>query len=284
MLPKEFQDVIQNKLDVAISTIESVHGGDINQASKITTKSDQIFFVKWNKSAPDTMFEAEAKGLTLLNQADTNLRIPSVRYQHSSLLVLDWIEQGGGKQDSARQFGIELAKLHKTSSDTFGLDHDNFIGRLPQSNTQHANWADFFAIERIEPQVKMGIESGKLTRSILKDVEGMYSKFGAIFPREKPALVHGDLWSGNYMFTKDVNTSLYDPAVYYGHREMDLAMTRLFGGFSANFYEGYNSQFPLEGGFDSRVNVYNLYPILVHANLFGGSYCRQAENIIKRYA
>lgn len=284
MLPNTIQQEIQEELQVEIQDTQSIHGGDINEAAKIQLPSGKDLFVKWNDSAPDSMFEVEAQGLQLLASAKTDLQIPSVLLQTDRFLVLSWIEEGGGQQHSASDFGQELAKLHKQSADQFGLDHDNYIGRLSQSNTQHTNWADFFALERIEPQVKMGIESGKLTRSILKEVEGLYKKLGAIFPKEQPSLVHGDLWSGNYMFTKSGKASIYDPAVYFGHREMDIAMTRLFGGFSANFYEGYNAVFPLEGGFDSRVTICNLYPILVHANLFGGSYCRQAENIIKRYA
>jgi fructosamine-3-kinase len=284
MLPKDIQNRIQSELDSEIQSSTSIHGGDINQAEKITLDSGNTLFVKWNEDAPDSMFEVEAKGLNLLKSADSGLKIPSPLLIADTFLVLDWMEEGGGKNNSAFEFGQQLAQLHKTSSDQFGLNHDNFIGRLPQSNTKHSNWFDFFALERIEPQVRMGIESGKLTRSLLKDVEGLYKKLGSIFPTEEPSLLHGDLWSGNYMFTKSGGTSIYDPAVYFGHREMDLAMTRLFGGFSANFYDGYKEEFPLSGGFDSRVNIYNLYPILVHANLFGGSYCRQAENIINRYA
>ncbi|MEQ8524081.1 fructosamine kinase family protein [Gracilimonas sp.] len=284
MLSEAIQEQIRQELNVEIQSLQSVHGGDINQAAKILLDDGKELFVKWNSSAPENMFEAEAKGLQLLNSADTDLQIPSPVLIKEDFLVLDWIEEGGGKQHSARDFGKELAKLHKQTANHFGLDHNNYIGKLSQSNSRHSNWADFFALERIEPQVRMGIESGKLTRTILKSVEGLYKKLGSVFPAEKPALLHGDLWSGNYMFTKNGNASIYDPAVYYGHREMDLAMTRLFGGFSANFYDGYNEEFPLEGGFDSRVNICNLYPILVHANLFGGSYCRQAENIINRYA
>ena len=283
MLPDHIKDTIQKELNGEITSSNNVHGGDINQAAKVSLDSGDTFFVKWNNSAPDNMFETEAKGLQQLAEANTELIIPEVHLQKDDFLVLGWVEEGGGKDNSAFNFGVELAKQHKSTSDRFGLDHDNFIGRLKQSNTPHSNWADFFAIERIEPQIKMGIESGKLARTLFKDVEGFYKKLGAIFPNE-PSLIHGDLWSGNYMFTRTGKASIYDPAVYYGHREMDLAMTRLFGGFSANFYEGYNSEFPLAGGFDSRVSICNLYPILVHANLFGGSYCRQAENIIKRYA
>ena len=284
MISESILKTLQTELNTEVLKKETVHGGDINQSAKITLDDERVLFVKWNESAPQDMFEAEAKGLELLRSAHSDLTIPAPLLVNTDFLVLEWIEEGGGGQHSAHDFGIELAKIHKKSAKAFGLEHDNYIGRLEQSNTKHSNWADFFAIERIEPQVRMGIESGKLTRSVLKNAEGLYKKLGSIFPTEEPALLHGDLWSGNYMFTKTGHASIYDPAVYFGHREMDLAMTRLFGGFSANFYEGYNEEFPLAGGFESRVNICNLYPILVHANLFGGSYCRQAENIINRYA
>jgi fructosamine-3-kinase len=284
MIPDFITDRIQSELNSEILSQKSIHGGDINQAGRVELASGKTVFVKWNDSAPENMFQAEARGMKLLRSAESGLEIPAPLFVSERFLVLEWVEEGGGKNNSAFEFGKKLAQLHKTSSKNFGLDHDNYIGKLPQSNTIHTNWVDFFAIERIEPQVRMGVESGKLTRSVLRNAESFYKKLGSIFPTEKPALVHGDLWSGNYMFTPSGGASIYDPAVYFGHREMDLAMTRLFGGFSANFYDGYNEEFPLSDGFDSRVTVYNLYPLLVHANLFGGSYCRQAENIIDRYA
>lgn len=284
MLPVFIQDKIKDNLNLEISSHKSVYGGDINKSAQVILENNRKLFVKWNHSAPDSMFETEAKGLKLLKSAGTDLMIPEAVLQEEEFLVLEWIEEGGGKHHSAHGFGRELAKLHKTTQNQFGLDHDNFIGRLPQSNSPHSNWPDFFAIERIEPQIKMGVESGKLNRTVLNDVQKLYKKLGSLFPPEEPALIHGDLWSGNYMFTKNGNASIYDPAVYFGHREMELSMTRLFGGFSANFYEGYNELFPLDDGFDKRVSLCNLYPILVHANLFGGSYCRQAENIINQYA
>ena len=271
MLPEALKSSIQEQLDLSIRKTIPVHGGDINRAARIELESGKSVFVKWNASAPNQMFATEAKGLQLLGSTE-------------SFLVLEWVPEDEGNDDTSFEFGRQLARLHRNSSDSFGLDHDNFIGRLRQRNNQHSNWPDFFAIERIEPQVKMGIESGKLTRSVLRNAERMYRRFGSVFPNEQPALLHGDLWSGNYMFTQAGKTSIYDPAVYFGHREMDLAMTRLFGGFSANFYEGYQAEYPLEAGFKNRTDLYNLYPILVHANLFGGSYCRQAENIINRYA
>lgn len=284
MLPKPIQNSIEAQLDDGIVSEEAVHGGDINQAQKLTFDSGNTAFLKWNEDAPEKMFETEENGLKLLRSADTKLMIPKSLAISENYLLLEWIEEGGGKPNSSNEFGTELARLHKKSNSFFGLDHDNYIGRLNQSNNKHSNWPDFFALERIEPQIKLGVESGKLTRSVLREAEQLYKKLGSIFPHEKPALLHGDLWSGNFMFTRSGQASIYDPAVYFGHREMDIAMTRLFGGFSADFYKGYNEQFPLEPGFEERVTLCNLYPILVHANLFGGSYCRQAENIIKNYA
>lgn len=284
MLPESIHNSIEAHLDDTIVSGQSVAGGDINQAQKLTLGSGRTAFLKWNETAPEGMFDTEAQGLEMLQTADTNLFIPRVLALSDNYLLLEWVDEGNGDENASFEFGIQLARLHQKSQPTFGLGHDNYIGKLRQSNTKHSNWPDFFALERIEPQIKLGIETNKLTRSILFKVEQLYKKLGALFPQEQPALLHGDLWSGNYMFTKLGRTSIYDPAVYYGHREMDIAMTRLFGGFSENFYEGYNSEFPLEDGIESRVNLCNLYPVLVHANLFGGSYCRQAEHIINHYA
>jgi len=281
--PESIRSEIENELNVSIREITPVYGGDINNAAKITFQNDTQFFIKWNMKSPPNMFESEAKGLKLLSSENTHLVIPEVHLAHPHFLILDWIEEVNGNPD-AFAFGKELAKLHKKTDDRFGLSFDNYIGRLPQPNNRHSNWFDFFAIERIEPQIKMGVESGKLARTVLRQVEGLYKNLGRIFPVEKPALLHGDLWSGNYMFTKNDKSSIYDPAVYYGHREMDIAMTQLFGGFPPDFYHGYEDEFPLEPGFETRKPLYNLYPILVHANLFGGTYCRQAEEIIGRFA
>lgn len=284
MIPESILSDLQTKLNVGELKATRVHGGDINEAARIQSPNGDLFFLKWNTSAPSDMFAKEARGLEVLNKASSGLVVPGVIEVNKKYLLLEYIPEGGGQAHSALESGKALAKLHRNTHTSFGLDHNNYIGRLPQSNTQHSNWADFYALERIEPQIKAGIESNKLDRSILGKVEGLYKKLGSIFPSEVPALVHGDLWSGNFMFTKSGKGSIYDPAVYFGHREMDVAMTRLFGGFSANFYKGYNQEYPLEGGFDNRVAICNLYPLLVHANLFGGSYCHQAENIIKRYA
>ncbi len=283
MIPDSVIQSVEDTLDEGVSSQQPVHGGDINQAARITSESGDEYFLKWNSEAPEQLFSAEAKGLQLLHEAETGLHIPSVINYDTDYLLMEWIAEGGGKPGSAADFGKQLARLHQHTSPYFGLDHDNYIGRLPQSNSMQSEWADFYIEERIEPQIQRGVKSGKVSRELLHNLTGLYDTVSELFPEEPPALLHGDLWSGNYMFTADGGASIYDPAVYFGHREMDLAMTRLFGGFSADFYQGYESEYPLAPGFEERVSLCNLYPILVHANLFGGSYSRQAEAIFLSY-
>ncbi|MFN1834862.1 fructosamine kinase family protein [Balneola sp. MJW-20] len=283
MIPDSIRNSIESKLGHTLISAEPVSGGDINKASRVQFDNGNICFLKWNQDTPADMFEAEAHGLQLLRHSDCGLVIPEVLHTGPDHLLLNWITEGNAVQNSAAEMGRALARLHRNSSDRFGLERDNYIGRLTQSNRQYSNWFDFFAIERIEKQVQMGVESGKLRRPLLRKVQKLYPRLGHLFPAESPALLHGDLWSGNYMFTKDGTASIYDPATYYGHREMDLAMSRLFGGFPEAFYEGYNDAFPQEPGFEDRLHLYNLYPILVHANLFGSAYAERAESIIDRY-
>ena len=283
MIPERIKSEIESTLNEEIISAKNQSGGDINNASIIKLSSGKSFFLKWNGSAPEGMFKTEAKGLELLSDTDAELIIPEVILMGKDFLLLSLIESGKENPDSSFQFGVELAKLHKHSSDYFGLDHDNFIGKLPQRNDKHLNWADFFISERIEPQIKLGMQSGKFGSGIHSKIDSLHRSATNLFPEEPPALLHGDLWNGNYMFSKTGVASIYDPGVYYGHREMDLAMTRLFGGFSSDFYEGYNSEYPLAGGFEDRIELCNLYPVLVHANLFGGGYVSQAAGILDRY-
>ncbi len=281
MIPESIKATIQSQLDVTIAVEKPVSGGDINQAAKIETDSRDRFFLKWNTSAPEDMFESEAKGLELLDSALTDIIIPEVFLIGDDFLLMEFIEESNS--GSSFDFGVQLAKLHKKNNELFGLDHSNYIGRLSQQNKYHADWLEFFIRERLEPQVKMAIESGKLSKNLASVLDRVTNYTYVVFPDEPPALLHGDLWAGNYMFNQDEKACIYDPAVYFGHREMDLAMTQLFGGFDADFYRGYNEEYPLEKGFEERSKLCNLYPVLVHANLFGGHYLSQAESLLKRF-
>jgi len=232
------------------------------------------------------MFEKEANGLKLL-QAINTFTIPEViavgETEKETFLILEWIESTSPETNFWQHFGKQLAQLYQNTHAMFGLDHDNYMGSLHQNNHQHANWIDFFVIERLQPQIKLAMNHGQMYASDLSKFENLFKRLSEIFPEESPALLHGDLWSGNYMVGNHGEPVIMDPAVYYGHREMDIAMTRLFGGFNPKMYETYQAHYPLEKGWEDRIDICNLYPLLIHVNLFGGSYARQVQQIIRLF-
>ncbi|MFZ1687503.1 MAG: fructosamine kinase family protein, partial [Flavobacteriales bacterium] len=184
-----------------------------------------------------------------------------------------------------------LARLHGHTNSTFGLDpastagrRDNYIGSLKQVNTGQVTWGEFFIHCRLEPQVKMAIDHQRIGMGDVLRFERLYGKLPSLFPIEPPALLHGDLWSGNFLCDAHHQPVLIDPAVYYGHREMDIAMTKLFGGFEPAFYSAYSDAWAMEIGWEERADLCNLYPLLVHVNLFGGSYAGQVAAILLRFA
>ena len=273
------------KNPVLVDSIQSVAGGCISQCYKVQTNKD-AFFLKINDSADHALLlEAEMKGLQLLSKAVTGITpaiIGSESLHNYSLLMLEWLEPGKPDALSWLRLAKELARLHLHTQSTFGLDHANFIGSLPQDNSPQHDWIDFFILRRLEPQLKRAIDDKKLPVEMNRSFEKLFARLEAFFPAEKPALLHGDLWSGNILTGSDAVFRLIDPAVYYGHREMDLAMTKLFGGFDTGYYDGYHEYFPLEAGWEDRIPVQQLYPLLVHINLFGGSYAAAVSRIINR--
>lgn len=288
MIPESIRSVVENQYNLEIKSEQSVSGGSINRAHKLQTNQGDLF-LKWNQSAPEDFFEVEAKGLELLASADTNLRVPNViaSYKPDSntpgFLLMEYISDGSGNSSDSFTFGTELAKLHNTKGDYFGLSYENYIGSLPQKNGQYEDWATFFIERRINPQLKMAIDSGKFSQSILSYWKRLSYQLADLLPPTKPSLIHGDLWGGNYLFDENGSAVVIDPAVYYGHPEMDLAFSKMFGGFSGSFYEGYKSVHSLPAGFSERVPIYNMYPLLVHVNLFGGHYTSQFEQFIRKY-
>jgi len=288
MLPDSLRSEIADKLDYKISSVSRVSGGSINEAAKLDIEEVGPAFLKWNRTADPDMFEKEVSGLNLLRDAETGLRVPEVLLQgtvdgSTGYLLLEYIEDGRPGNRSAQDFGEQLASLHDHRGESFGLDEDNYIGRLPQSNNRHSDWINFFIDERMEPQLQMAMKSGKFGSAITGAFNNMYRKLDEIFPKDRPSLLHGDLWGGNFFYDTEGTAVIYDPAVYYGHREIELAFTHLFGGFPSAFYEAYNKALPLEPGFKQRKDIYNLYPLLVHTNLFGGSYARQVEGIVTQF-
>lgn len=269
--------------DVGITTIhyERVSGGDINDAFCLHENSKKYFLKVNSVSAFPTMFEKEARGLHELQITDCKLQIPKV-LKHGitgdqQYLLLEWVELGVPGKDFWENFGISLGQMHKKTQTYFGFEEDNFIGSLRQSNKKYDSWTEFYAKERILPLThKLGFDR--------KLVETFCNKLENLFPKETPSLLHGDLWSGNFMCTANGNVCIYDPAVYYGLREMDIGMTKLFGGFDKRFYDAYNSVYPLEIGWEDRIPLTQLYPLLVHATLFEGGYIERAKQILKKYS
>jgi len=286
-LPQAIKDQLNDDYNIVIENESSVSGGSINHAYRISTNEGDLF-LKYNSGVPDDFFKKEADGLRLLASASTELRIPDVIASQApagaspGFLVIEFIETG--RRGNPKEFGSALAGLHQTEAETFGLEENNYIGSLPQSNNEHQDWATFFSEERIKPQLKMAVNAGKMDPSVSNHWDRMSAKLDDLLPKTTPRLIHGDLWSGNYLYDSNGRAVLIDPAVYYGHPEMDLAFSKMFGGFSPEFYSGYESVSPLENGFEERVPIYNLYPLLVHVNLFGGHYITQAESVLGKFS
>ncbi|CCI16252.1 conserved hypothetical protein [Microcystis aeruginosa PCC 9806] len=259
-----------------------VSGGCINQGYAVSGNG-LIYFVKINQANQEAMFAAEALGLKQIHATQT-IRVPEPICwgiaEKSSYLVLEWLEFGGGNSQSWEKMGQNLAHLHQVSlSDRFGWQCNNTIGSTPQINTISNNWADFFAHQRIGYQLRLAKERG----GNFPDEDQVIPAISEILSQHQPhpSLVHGDLWSGNAAITVDGEPVILDPATYWGDREVDLAMTELFGGFPAAFYRGYNDVFPLDAGYQQRKTLYNLYHILNHFNLFGGGYASQANRMLQ---
>lgn len=292
MLPKALIHAAEQALTeftgepVRITGTRALGGGCINPAVALETNSKN-YFLKYNSAQKHPgMFEAEVKGLALLRSTGA-LYIPSVIHcgeaSGDAFILMELVEQGRPAATFWTDFGSSLARMHKITRSQFGLDHDNYIGSLQQSNREHSTWAEFFMNERIEPQLRLARDAGKINAPVIAHFDSLFIKLGEIFPAEPPALLHGDLWSGNYMRSPQGKACIYDPAVYFGHREMDIAMTKLFGGFTEDFYTGYNNELPLEKGWKQRIDICNLYSLLVHVNLFGGGYVNDVEAIVRRF-
>lgn len=276
----------ENGLSLEINAFTSVSGGCINQCGRIDTNRG-TFFIKWNeKEYLPGMFEAESYGLRLMHDSAA-ICVPEVLFcdttQRYAFIVMEYMEKGRRGAAYWTQLGEQLATMHQHAAEQFGLERDNYIGTLPQYNQWQDNWIDFFDLNRISPMLKYATDNGYFSSKHLRQWEKMRSGLPSLFPPdEKPALLHGDLWSGNVIDYKGA-PCLVDPALYYGNREMELAMTGLFGGFDKLFYKAYFEAFPVAQGYWEREEIYQLYPLLVHVNLFGSGYVAPVEAILHKF-
>ena len=271
--------------EIAAGSERSVGGGSINSCVRFESAIGPLF-VKHGEASSLAMFQAEADGLAELAKAHA-VRIPEVRavgeQDGIAFLALEWIELRSGSSSGEKKLGELLAAQHRVTRDKFGWHRDNTIGSTPQSNLESAEWMEFLRERRIRPQLMLARRNGA-GKDLIDSGERLCEQLDGFFAdyRPAPSLLHGDLWGGNWGCDASGQPVLFDPAVYFGDREADLAMTRLFGGFGASFYSAYQSAWPLDAGAAARVTLYNLYHVLNHFNLFGGSYLRQALGMSQR--
>lgn len=271
---------IEQALGARVTDTRQLGGGDINDAFEVSLGDGRTIFVKSNPSPPPGMFLAEARGLEWLEEAQA-LRVPRVLASSDSFLALEYLRSTRRKPDFDERLGRGLAALHAFGAPSFGLGHDNFIGRLPQSNRMAPDWPSFYWVERLEPQLRLANDRGRIGGGLLRRFEGLGRELHDLVGEgERPARLHGDLWGGNLHIDEAGEPCLIDPAVYGGHREIDLAMMRLFGGFGPRVYDAYREAFPLSVGASERVSLYQLYPLLVHVNLFGSTYVGSVERAL----
>ena len=258
-------------------------GGGINRTFRLDCGVDR-FFIKLNEAARESMFVAERAGLEAIQRSRT-IRTPSVYMTGSddeyAYIILEYIDLGG-PQDPER-LALALAAMHGCVQPQFGFHSDNTIGSTPQINGWNTNWVDFWREHRLGFQLQLarcnGLDSPLIDRGLLL-ADNLAQFFSSYHPQ--PSLLHGDLWSGNYNADSTGNPVIYDPAWYYGEQEADLAMMELFGNPGARFFDAYHDHFPIDGGYSDRRDLYNLYHLLNHANLFGGDYAAQARQLIER--
>jgi fructosamine-3-kinase len=269
--------------EIQIAGAQAVGGGCINHGYRLDTDAGP-FFLKLNSASHVAMFEAEAAGLEEIAAAGA-LRVPRpIAWggdASRAWLLLEFLPLGRASGQGQRELGQRLARMHHHTSERFGWTRDNHIGSTPQRNAPSDDWIAFWRQHRLGVQLELAARNGYRGR-LQTDGQLLLGRFAALFEQYHPApsLLHGDLWGGNAAFTADGEPVTFDPAVYYGDREADVAMTELFGGFSAGFYDGYQEEWPLDPGYRRRRDLYNLYHVLNHLNLFGSGYLGQAQQML----
>lgn len=285
LIPPQLAEGLAARLGGRPALLRSVTGGDINHALHWQMPGGASYFVKWNDALDPEAFRQEAEGLRILRETNV-IRVPQSMHAGAvgryAYLVLEWIDSARPGPSGWAHLGENLARLHQHTGDVYGLASENLIGRLPQKNALTSDWSEFWATRRILPTARRAREASLLSPALLQRIEHLCGASARLCERPglRPSLLHGDLWSGNVMFDAAGAPVLVDPAVYYGDREVEMAFTELFGGFDPSFYTAYQQSFPLEQGYEGRKAFWQLYPLLVHLNLFGRSYLAGVERCV----
>jgi protein-ribulosamine 3-kinase len=282
-VPEPVQAWLQDNAYGKVLGVKPVGGGCINNGAVLQTQTGDSFFLKTNTRAPEDMFLREAEGLEALSLPGTP-RVPKPFYAGKDFLLLEDLSPGPRAPDYWLEFGMKLAHLHKHTNIRFGFPHDNYIGSTTQPNPWVEDGAQFFGEHRLLFQAHLAGQRGLLSGSGVDQVERLANRLPELVPAQPASLIHGDLWSGNALTDVSGGPAIIDPAAHYGWAEADLAMTSLFGSFPSEFYHAYEEVRPLENGYRARFDLYNLYHLLNHLNLFGGGYLGQVNSVLKRYS
>lgn len=280
-------DHITYLLCVKIDKVSRLSGGDISKVFLLETETERfVCKIQYGETALH-LFQSEKEGLGAIEKTNT-IATPKVLHyealEKGAFLLMEYIESKLPNAADMELLGHHLAALHKNgASKTFGGPSANFIGSLPQSNTPHSNWISFYVKERLLPQLLLAQQNQLLSSEEIPTEVKLLEGCTNVMEPIRPALLHGDLWSGNYLIDTKGIPYLIDPAVYYGHTEVDIAMTKLFGGFSGRFYNAYREHIPVPSNVEQLTDIYHLYYLLVHLNLFGPSYYAQVTSILRRY-
>lgn len=279
------QQYLENQLSIKIQRFLPISGGDISSAFRLVT-SKGSFFIKLNSSlSAYDMFKKEEKGLNLIAQTKT-IHTPKVygvfQYSEISIIVMSFINSRSPSPETMNHLGVQLRKLHECLSDSFGLHHDNYIGTLIQINKKSDSWEEFYTKRRIMPQIDIALKHKLLSPEEVPEENLIQETVFNLCGNIRPGLIHGDLWSGNYLIGENGTPYLIDPAIYYGHGEVDIAMSRLFGGFHPSFYNAYFKDDLEFQQFEKRQELYQLYYLLVHLNLFGMGYYNSVKKIMNK--
>lgn len=268
----------------ALYDYQLVGGGSINQCYELNTDTGK-YFIKTNViDQLKDFFKLEVEGLRELTKIEgvSTLIVRELgELSELQYVLMDFVQSGKKHVDFFIHLGKMIATLHQQSAPYFGWKNNNYIGTLVQNNTQCASWSEFFITQRLEVLHQRLFDLG--IKELKSSLEVLYKYLPEIFPPEPPSLLHGDLWSENFLCNEEGFPVLIDPAVYYGHREMDLAMTKLFGGFPEAFYQAYNEQYPLEKNWEQRIAIANLYPLMVHSVLFGDAYLTNVKSTLSKF-
>lgn len=277
---KQFATRVGTALDVDVLEITPLGGGDVAESFRVRLDDGRIVFAKSHQDPPPEFFETEATGLTWLRESGA-IDVPDVLAVGDGMLVLEWIAEGRPVETTESDLGRRLAQLHRSGADCFGRSDRRTTGSRRLPNDPCRTWVEFYASQRLLPLARLAADSASLPPSVVRHLEHVAGRLDALeVPVEPPARLHGDLWAGNRLVDDSGRNWLIDPATHGGHREFDLAMMRLFGGFGQDCFDAYEREYPLHDGWQARIPLHQLGPLVVHAIKFGGGYVSAVDHAL----